>query len=65
MQHFEPPTTQRRWLAPITAVFCTVLVISNVSAIKPLSLPGLPFMAARFDLIHEPASEAAALIWKA
>ena len=44
MQHFEPPTTQRRWLAPITAVFCTVLVISNVSAIKPLSLPGLPFI---------------------
>jgi uncharacterized integral membrane protein (TIGR00697 family) len=34
----------RRWLAPITAVFCTVLVISNVSAIKPLSLPGLPFV---------------------
>lgn len=34
----------RRWLAPITAVFCTVLVISNVSAIKPLSIPGLPFV---------------------
>ncbi len=34
----------RRWLAPITAVFCTVLVISNVSAIKPLSIPGLPFI---------------------
>ena len=32
----------RRWLAPITAVFCTVLVISNVSAIKPLALPHLP-----------------------
>jgi uncharacterized integral membrane protein (TIGR00697 family) len=25
-------------------VFCTVLVISNISAIKPLSLPGLPFI---------------------
>ena len=37
-------STGRRWLAPITAVFCTVLVISNVSAIKPLSLPGLPFI---------------------
>ena len=34
----------RRWLAPTTAVFCTVLVISNVSAIKPLSIPGLPFI---------------------
>jgi queuosine precursor transporter len=41
-----PSTTvpDRRWLAPITAVFCTVLVISNVSAIKPLSIPGLPFV---------------------
>ncbi len=38
------PTGPRRWLAPITAVFCTVLVISNVSAIKPLSIPGLPFI---------------------
>ena len=35
-------TTGQRWLAPITAVFCTVLVISNVCAIKPLSIPGLP-----------------------
>lgn len=34
----------RRWLAPITAVFCTVLVISNVTAIKPLAIPGLPFV---------------------
>ncbi|HAL91782.1 MAG TPA: transporter, partial [Verrucomicrobia bacterium] len=41
----EPSASpSRRWLAPITAVFCTVLVISNVSAIKPLSLPGLPFV---------------------
>lgn len=39
-----PPAASRRWLAPITAVFCTVLVISNVSAIKPLSIPGLPFV---------------------
>ena len=39
-----PPASSRRWLAPITAVFCTVLVISNVSAIKPLALPGLPFV---------------------
>jgi hypothetical protein len=37
-----PPVPGRRWLAPITAVFCTVLVISNVSAIKPLYLPHLP-----------------------
>ncbi len=34
----------RRWLPTITAVFCAVLVISNVSAIKPLSIPGLPFI---------------------
>ncbi|MDR0993792.1 MAG: queuosine precursor transporter [Verrucomicrobiota bacterium] len=34
----------RRWLGPISVVFCTVLVISNISAIKPLSLPGLPFI---------------------
>ena len=40
----SPSAPGRRWLAPITAVFCTVLVISNVSAIKPLSLPGLPFV---------------------
>ena len=40
----SPAGSSRRWLAPITAVFCTVLVISNVSAIKPLSLPGLPFV---------------------
>ena len=39
-----PAAASRRWLAPITAVFCTVLVISNVSAIKPLSLPGVPFV---------------------
>jgi hypothetical protein len=44
MQAPALPTSSRRWLAPITAVFCTVLVISNVSAIKPLSLPGLPFV---------------------
>ena len=36
--------SSRRWLGTLTAVFCTVLVISNVSAIKPLSLPGLPFV---------------------
>ncbi|MDY0145491.1 MAG: queuosine precursor transporter [Kiritimatiellia bacterium] len=35
---------RRRWLAPITAIFCTVLVVSNITAIKPLSLPGLPFV---------------------
>lgn len=35
-------TPRRRWLAPITAVFCTVLVVSNITAIKPLSIPGLP-----------------------
>ena len=29
---------------PISAVFCTVLVVSNLTAIKPLSLPGLPFV---------------------
>ena len=39
-----PPSASRRWLAPITATFCAVLVISNVSAIKPLSIPGLPFV---------------------
>ncbi|MGD9781239.1 MAG: queuosine precursor transporter [Kiritimatiellia bacterium] len=39
-----PPPASRRWLAPITAIFCAVLVISNVSAIKPLSIPGLPFV---------------------
>ena len=38
------PSAARRWLAPLTAVFCAVLVISNVAAIKPLSLPGLPFI---------------------
>lgn len=35
---------RRRWLVPISAVFCTVLVVSNLTAIKPLSLPGLPFI---------------------
>lgn len=40
----ESPAPSRRWLAPITAVFCTVLVISNISAIKPLTLPGLSFI---------------------
>lgn len=44
MHDSAPHSSGRRWLAPITAVFCTVLVISNVSAIKPLSLPGLPFI---------------------
>ena len=37
-------SASRRWLGPISVVFCTVLVISNVSAIKPLSLPGVPFV---------------------
>lgn len=37
-------SSRRRWLAPITAIFCTVLVVSNLTAIKPLSLPGLPFV---------------------
>jgi queuosine precursor transporter len=37
-------TPGRRWLPSITAAFCTVLVISNVTAIKPLTLPGLPFI---------------------
>ena len=40
----SPAVSSRRWLAPITAVFCAVLVISNVSAIKPLAIPGLPFV---------------------
>ena len=40
----QPSSSSRRWLGPITAVFCTVLVISNISAIKPLSLPGVPFV---------------------
>lgn len=40
----SPHAPARRWLAPITATFCAVLVISNVSAIKPLSIPGLPFV---------------------
>jgi queuosine precursor transporter len=39
-----PATPGRRWLPSITAVFCTVLVISNVTAIKPLTFPGLPFI---------------------
>jgi len=34
------PVPRRRWLAPITAAFCTVLVVSNILAIKPLNLPG-------------------------
>ena len=34
----------RRWIVPITATFCAVLVISNVAAIKPLTIPGLPFV---------------------
>jgi queuosine precursor transporter len=38
------PSPSRRWLGPISVVFCTVLVISNIAAIKPLSLPGLPFI---------------------
>ena len=38
----SPSAAGHRWLAPITAVFCTVLVVSNVAAIKPLTLPGLP-----------------------
>ena len=37
-----PAAPSRRWLGPISAVFCTVLVISNICAIKPLSIPGLP-----------------------
>ena len=37
-------SASRRWLGPISVVFCTVLVISNVSAIKPLSIPGVPFV---------------------
>ena len=36
--------SSRRWLGPISVVFCTVLVISNVSAIKPLGIPGVPFV---------------------
>ncbi len=40
----HPSATSRRWLGPISVVFCTVLVISNVSAIKPLSIPGVPFV---------------------
>jgi queuosine precursor transporter len=44
MQAPALPVSSRRWLAPITATFCAVLVISNVSAIKPLSIPGLPFV---------------------
>ena len=40
----SPAVSSRRWLAPITATFCAVLVISNVSAIKPLAIPGLPFV---------------------
>ena len=39
-----PPGSRRRWLVPITATFCTVLVVSNLCAIKPLTLPGLPFL---------------------
>ena len=41
----SPPASPRRWLSPITAVFCTVLVISNICAIKPLSIPRLSFIA--------------------
>lgn len=44
MQAPSLPAASRRWLAPITATFCAVLVISNVGAIKPLSIPGLPFV---------------------
>ncbi len=40
----DASSSSRRWLPTITAVFCTVLVISNVAAIKPLSIPGLPFI---------------------
>lgn len=39
-----PSASGRRWLTPISVVFCTVLVISNITAIKPLSLPRLPFI---------------------
>jgi queuosine precursor transporter len=44
MDPIPPSPPRRRWLAPITAIFCTVLVVSNVTAIKPLSIPGLPFV---------------------
>ena len=44
MTPVQAPTAPRRWLAPIATVFCTVLVISNIAAIKPVALPGLPFV---------------------
>ena len=36
---------RQRWLAPIASIFCAVLVISNVAAIKPVTFPGLSFLA--------------------
>jgi queuosine precursor transporter len=44
LPHPTPTAPGRRWLPSITAIFCAVLVVSNVAAIKPLSLPGLPFV---------------------
>ena len=39
------PRPRRRWLTPIAATFCAVLVISNIAAIKPVVIPGLRFFA--------------------
>ena len=43
-RHPDPSPPGRRLLGPIAAVFCAVLVVSNVCALKPLTIPGLPFV---------------------
>jgi uncharacterized integral membrane protein (TIGR00697 family) len=38
------PPPRQRWLPTIAAIFCGVLVVSNIAAIKPLHLPKLPWL---------------------
>ena len=40
----EQPAGARRWLPTLAAISCTVWVISNIAAIKPLQIPGLRFI---------------------
>ena len=38
------PVAGPRWLPTLAAISCTVWVISNIAAIKPLQIPGLRFI---------------------
>ena len=40
----EQPAGARRWLPTLAAISCTVWVISNIAAIKPLQITGLRFI---------------------